>query len=175
MKHWRFVEIRIPASCCDSRRKDRSASRFDPALQIRFWGRFLFFFFFRINENMKLSNMPCCDQIFVFRCRSPDRWKREDSIPLPPCSHSLSESVFGWNRKQKLTRHKKHYCTSFPFLRNGLINISELINVLLYYSACRAQGNIARCAAFKIWGSLEVLSKLRLTLLQTVGSHRTHT
>lgn len=43
MKHWRFVEIRIPASCCDSRRKERSASRFDPALQIQ--PRFSFFFF----------------------------------------------------------------------------------------------------------------------------------
>lgn len=153
MKHWRFVEIRIPASCCDSRRKERSASRFDPALQIQPRFSFFFcFFFLSIKANMKLSNMPCGDQIFVFRCRSPDSWKKEATILLPPRSHSLSESVFGWNRKQKLTRHKKHYCTLFPFLRNGLINISELINVLLYYSARRAQGNIARCAAFKIWG-----------------------
>lgn len=33
MKCKRFVKIRIPASCGDSRQEERSASGFDPALQ----------------------------------------------------------------------------------------------------------------------------------------------
>lgn len=49
---------------------------------------------------------------------------------------------WGWKqRKQELTRHKGHYCTSFSFLCTSLISISSLINVLLYYSACSAHGN----------------------------------
>lgn len=98
--------------------------------------------------NMKLSKMENGDQIFLFfDVDSPDRWKKE-AAPLPAHTHT-EQSAFAWNRKQKLTRHKKHYCTLFPFLRNCLITISELINVLLYYSARTAQGNIARCAAYK--------------------------
>lgn len=47
---------------------------------------------------------------------------------------------------------KKHYCTLFSFLCNSLISISYLINALLYYSACSAQRNSTRCAAFKAGG-----------------------
>lgn len=47
---------------------------------------------------------------------------------------------------------KKHYCTLFSFLCNSLISISYLINALLYYSACSAQRNSTRCAAFKAEG-----------------------
>lgn len=38
--------------------------------------------------------------------------------------------------------HEGHYCTLFSFLCNSLISIILLINALLYYSACGAQGNI---------------------------------
>lgn len=113
MKHWRFVEIRIPASCCDSRRKERSASRFDPALQIQ--PRFSFFFlvfFLSIKANMKLSNMPCGDQIFVFRCRSPDSWKRKLlSSSLPAHTHlaSLSLAETGSRSWQGIRNITVHY------------------------------------------------------------------
>lgn len=149
MKHWRFVEIRIPASCCDSRREERSASGFDPALQIqpRILG-WTFFFFRCLKRTRSYQRCSTVIRFLFLDVDSPDRWKRK-LLPLPRL-HTLGESAFASNRKQKLTRHKKHYCTLFPFLRNCLINISELINVVLYYSARTAQGNIARCAAFQI-------------------------
>lgn len=71
MKHWRFVEIRIPASRCDSRREERSASGFDPALQIqpRILGWTLFFRC--LKRTWSYQRCSAVIRFLFFRCSFP--------------------------------------------------------------------------------------------------------